>query len=72
MIPTRCTDPILMRCQNCKYGLVQYPDWVETREDIDGCCYDVSCVYGLEDTRPTAEEWAEFNKWWEAQYETNN
>ena len=63
--PTRCIDPIVRHCQSCKYGWMSYPDWVETREDLDGCCFDSGCIYGLEDTQPTEEELAEFYRWWD-------
>ena len=39
MKPTRCIDPCLKYCQECKYGWVQYPSWVETREDLGGCTF---------------------------------
>ena len=63
MKPTRCIDPCLKYCQECKYGWVQYPSWVETREDLGGCTFESGCIYGLEDTEPTEEEIREFNKW---------
>ena len=32
--PTRCIDPIIKFCQECQYGWVHFPDWVETKEDL--------------------------------------
>lgn len=61
--PTRCISPVMKYCQRCEYGWVSYPDWVETREDLDGCCFDSGCIYGLEATQPTEEELAEFDRW---------
>lgn len=61
--PTRCIDPVVQYCQGCRYGYEIYPSWVETREDLDGCCFDSGCIYGLESTEPTEEELAEFNRW---------
>ena len=59
--PTRCIDPVMKFCQECKYGWVHYPDWVETYEDIFGCCFESGCMYGLENTEPTEEELEEFD-----------
>mgnify|MGYP007066964783 FL=1 len=64
-MPTRCVDPVAKYCQGCKYGWIKYSDWVETREDLDGCYFDSGCIYGLEDTRPTEEELEEFYRWWD-------
>lgn len=61
--PTRCIDPVMKFCQECKYGMIHYPDWVETYEDTFGCCFEISCLYGLEDTKPTEEELKEFDEW---------
>ena len=60
--PTRCIDPVMKYCQGCKYGYVHYPEWVETYEDTQGCCFESGCNYGLENTEPTAEEIKEFEK----------
>lgn len=35
---------------------------VETREDLDGCCFDSGCIYGLESTEPTEKELKEFEE----------
>lgn len=68
--PTRCVDPVVKYCQGCKYGWIKYPNWVETREDLDGCYFDSGCIYGLEDTQPTEEELEEFYRWWDEWNET--
>lgn len=54
--PMRCIDAVLKRCESCPYGVIDYPDWVETYEDLSGCCYDTSCMYGYENDIPTPEE----------------
>lgn len=61
--PTRCIDPVMKFCQECRYGYVKYPDWVETYEDTFGCCFESGCIYGLENTEPTEEELKEFYEW---------
>ena len=61
--PTRCIDPVIKYCQGCQYGWVKYPDWVETYEDLDGCCFESGCMYGFENTEPTEEELKEFDEW---------
>lgn len=62
--PTRCVDPVIKYCQGCQYGWIKYPDWVETREDLEWCTFDSGCMFGLEDTEPTPEEVAEFERWY--------
>lgn len=66
-LPTRCVDPILKDCKNCRYGHVVYPDWVETRADIYGCCYETYCSLGYDQGRPedepTEEELKHFDEW---------
>lgn len=59
--PVRCVDPVMKFCQQCKWGWVKYPDWVETHEDLENCTFESGCTLGLEDTKPTVEEIAEFN-----------
>ena len=65
--PTRCIDPILKYCLECPYGVVTYPGWVETYEDLEGCCFETSCSLGYDRGRPedepTSEEIAEFERW---------
>ena len=65
LIPDRCIDPVIKYCQGCKYGYVNYPSYVETYMDLDGCCFESGCIYGLEDTQPTEEELEEFYRWWD-------
>ena len=62
--PTRCVSPIMKDCQNCKYGYIEYPEWVETYEDTFGCVFESGCMYGLEETEPTEEEKREFDEWY--------
>ena len=61
--PTRCIDPVMKFCQECKYGWVKYPDWIETYEDTFGCTFKSGCMYGLEKDEPTEEELEEFRSW---------
>lgn len=65
--PTRCIDPVIKFCQECKYGWVHYPDYVENYEDTLGCCFECGCVYGFDKGRPedepTQEELKEFEEW---------
>lgn len=67
-IPSRCIDPVIKFCQDCRYGLVRYPEWVETYEDTFGCVFEVSCMLGYDKGRledePTKEELEEFEEWW--------
>ena len=63
--PERCIDPVMKFCQECKYGYVSYPEWVETAEDLEGCSFESGCMYGLENTEPTQEEIEEFERMWE-------
>lgn len=65
--PIRCIDPIFKDCQECKFGWVKYPDWVETYEDLYGCTFESGCTLGFDKGRPedepTEEEWKVFNDW---------
>ena len=61
--PTRCIDTVIKYCQGCQYGWVKYPDLIETHEDLDCCCFESGCMYGLENTEPTEEELKEFDEW---------
>lgn len=63
--PTRCIDPCVKLCQECKYGWVHYPEWVESYEDIYDCIIESGCIYNLENTIPTEEEEKEFERWWD-------
>ena len=67
--PTRCIDPVMKFCQECKYGWIHYPDWVEIYEDTFGCCFESGCLYGLENTEPTKEELEEFDEMYKAMRE---
>ena len=65
--PKRCIDPIMKYCQGCQYGWIEYPSWVETAEDLDGCSFESGCIYGFDQGRPedepTEEELKEFEEW---------
>lgn len=69
--PTRCIDPVVKYCQGCEYGWIKYPDWVETREDLEWCTFDSGCMFGLEDTEPIPEEEAEFERWYNQKQDTD-
>lgn len=64
--PTRCIDPIIKFCQECQYGWVHFPDWVETKDDLSNCNIEMGCTLGFDKGRPedepTKEELDEFNK----------
>lgn len=30
-------------CQGCRHGHIEYPSWVETREDLEGCSFKEYC-----------------------------
>ena len=65
--PTRCIDPIIKYCQGCPWGWIRYPEWVETREDLEECIFESGCTLGFDKGRPedepTAEELKEFEEW---------
>ncbi len=67
MIPTRCIDPVVKYCQGCVWGHNIYPDWVETSEDLNGCCFKTECTLGYDRGRPedepTESELKEFDDW---------
>lgn len=27
--PTRCIDPVMKFCQECKWGWIEYPSWLK-------------------------------------------
>lgn len=60
--PKRCIDPVIKFCQECEWGWVKYPEWIETREDLEYYTFECGCTLGLEDTEPTAEEMEEYFK----------
>ena len=70
MKPNRCIDPVIKFCQECKWGWVSYPAWVETAEDLAGCPLDSGCMLGYDQGRPedepTEAELAEFNSFLDA------
>lgn len=70
--PTRCIDPIMKHCQGCEYGHCMYPDSIENIEDLEGCSFEVSCIYGFDkgrpEDKPTEEEWKEFDEWYRRTY----
>lgn len=65
--PTRCIDPIIKYCQGCEWGYTNYPEWVETAEDLEWCNFEVGCTLGYDQGRPedepTEEEWKKFEEW---------
>lgn len=65
--PTRCIDAVMKYCQECRYGHIVYPEWVETYEDSIDCCFRTVCIYGFDKGRPedepTEEELKEFDEW---------
>ena len=48
-IPTCCIDPVFRCCQYCEWGFVEYPDCVETYDDLSGCCFEEGCTLGFTD-----------------------
>lgn len=64
--PQRCIDPIIKFCQECPYGVNVYPDWIETREDLEFCCFETYCILeydkGRPEDEPTEQEFAQFIK----------
>ncbi len=65
-LPTHCIDPVIKFCQECRYGYCTYPEWIETREDLEGCTFDSGCTLGFDKGRPedepTEEELKEFDE----------
>lgn len=62
-LPKRCIDAVFKYCQGCKYGVIVYPEWVETHEDLEGCCFETYCSLGLENTEPTKREIAHVKRY---------
>lgn len=62
--PTRCIDPVIKFCQECEWGWVHYPEWVETIDDLCWCRVESGCTLGFDQGRhedePTEEEIKEF------------
>lgn len=46
--PEHCIDPEMKFCQECQWGWVQYPDWVEPPEDLEGCTFECGCILGFD------------------------
>jgi hypothetical protein len=65
-LPTRCIDPVMKYCQDCKYGHVIYGDDVECYADTQGCCFDTVCTLdfdkGRPEDEPTEDEIRQFEK----------
>lgn len=65
--PTKCVDPVMKFCQECEYGWIQYPLWIESSEDLEGCTFESGCIFGYDKGRsqdePTEEELKEFEEW---------
>ena len=53
--------------QGCCYGWIEYPDWVETSEDLYNCSFESECTLVFDKGRlegePTEKELKEFEKW---------
>lgn len=73
--PSRCIDPVMKYCQECRYGHIVYHDWAENYVDTFGCCFNTICIYGFDKGRPeyepTEEELKEFEKWMEDVYKND-
>jgi hypothetical protein len=39
---THCNDPY-QYCQGCQHGIITYPEWVETADDLNYCRIDEAC-----------------------------
>lgn len=65
--PTRCIDPVMKFCQECRWGWTSYGDDVECYEDTQGACFECGCSLGYDQGRPedepTEEELKEFEEW---------
>jgi hypothetical protein len=66
--PTRCISPVVKLCQDCPWGWVEYPEWVETAEDLEWCTIKSGCTLGYEHDEPTEEELKEFEEWTNRMY----
>ena len=74
-LPMRCIDPVIKFCQECRYGYCIYPEWAETREDLEFCTFETGCTLGFDKGRPedepTEDELKEFDEWF-ARNQKNN
>lgn len=65
--PSRCIDPVIKFCQECRFGWTHYPEWVETADDLNWCRIESGCTFGFDQGRPedepTEEELKEFDEW---------
>ena len=71
--PTRCIDPVIRFCQECPWGWTNYPEWVETADDLNWCRIESGCMLGFDQGRPedepTEEELKEFDEWCSKAYD---
>ena len=65
--PKRCIDPIMKSCEMCIWGWKNYPDWVESYNDLSYCNIESGCTLGYDQGRPedepTEEEMKKFDEW---------
>ena len=68
MKPTRCVDPVMKFCQECKYGWVDYGEWFESGNWLIHSYFASGCTLGYDQGRPedepTEEEFKEFEEWY--------
>lgn len=66
--PSRCIDPVMKYCQGCRWGFIQYHEWVETTDDIENCSFESGCTLGYDKGRPedepTEQDLKEFERWY--------
>lgn len=48
---TRCINPIIKFCQDCPWGWISYPEWVETSDDLSDCIIESGCMLGYDKGR---------------------
>ena len=67
MKPTRCVDPVMKFCQECRYGWVDYGEWYEAGKWLVHSYFESGCTLGYDQGRPedepTEEELKEFEEW---------
>lgn len=44
MANNKCIMPEMPYCPACEHGHIEYPDWVETYEDTQGCSCKWICM----------------------------
>ena len=68
-LPSRCVDPVIKFCQECRYGCIVYRSGVECYHDTIESSFDTFCSLGFDlgrpEDEPTSEEIEEFNKSYE-------